>query len=54
MWSTPNVIIEGTDMEEVIDEMRVRLLQQYEMTFNTMEVKSLCVAVSKRDKKMEQ
>ncbi len=37
MWSTPHVIMEGTDIEELLDEMRVSLMRQYEKILNTME-----------------
>ena len=38
IWSSPpHTVMEGTDMEEVLDEMRTYLLQQYEMISNTME-----------------
>ena len=37
IWSSPHVIMEGTDLEEVINEMRIYLLRQYEKILNTME-----------------
>ena len=37
-WSTPpHVIMEGSDLEEVLDEMRTSLMRQYERIINTME-----------------
>ena len=37
-WSyPPHVIMEGSDLDEVIDEMRTSLMQQYEKIVNTME-----------------
>jgi len=37
IWSLPHTVMEGTDMEEVLDEMRTSLLRQYERILNTME-----------------
>ena len=37
IWSSPHTVMEGTDMEEFLDEMRVYLLRQYEKVINTME-----------------
>ena len=38
IWSTPpHKVMEGTDIEEVIGEMRIYSLRQYEMILNTIE-----------------
>ena len=38
IWSNPpHVIMEGSDLEEVLDEMCTSLMQKYERIINTMD-----------------